>query len=170
MSWVSYMSFILLLKIMGFNQRFLCILFLCQILEALTYISYFFSVSQWITTFLALQPTVRGQSLKVWGVAREDATYLRNIWNSATRRRITKRRQLCAVERNPLSSVWHWHTIWTSFPFPCTCMNSYIPNLMFCWPCVILNQYSKTNLTHFSFSWLWIKTSYMFRALPAHPQ
>jgi hypothetical protein len=43
-------------------------------------------------------------------------------------------------------------------------------NLMFCWPCIIVYQYSETNLMHFLFILLRIKGLYMFRALLAHPQ
>jgi hypothetical protein len=42
--------------------------------------------------------------------------------------------------------------------------------LMFCWPCIIVYQYNKINVMHFSFSLLRIKGLYMFRALLAHPQ
>jgi hypothetical protein len=42
--------------------------------------------------------------------------------------------------------------------------------LMFCWPCTILYQYSKTNMMHFLFTLLKIKGLYMFRALLAYPQ
>jgi hypothetical protein len=40
-------------------------------------------------------------------------------------------------------------------------------NLMFCWPCIIVYQYSETNVL---FNLLRIKGLYMFRALLAHPQ
>jgi hypothetical protein len=36
---------------------------------------------------------------------------------------------------------------------------------MFCWPCIIVYQYSETNVMHFLFSLLRIKGLYMFRAL-----
>jgi hypothetical protein len=42
--------------------------------------------------------------------------------------------------------------------------------LMFCWPCIIVYQYSETNVMHFLFSLLRIKGFYMFRALLAHLQ
>jgi hypothetical protein len=42
--------------------------------------------------------------------------------------------------------------------------------LMFCWPCLIIYQYSETNVMHFLFSLLRIKGLYMFRALLAHLQ
>jgi hypothetical protein len=41
---------------------------------------------------------------------------------------------------------------------------------MFWWPCIIVYQYNETNVIHFSFSLLRIKSLYMFRALLAHPQ
>jgi hypothetical protein len=41
---------------------------------------------------------------------------------------------------------------------------------MFCWPCIIVYQYSETNMMHFLFNLLRIKGLYMFRALLAHPQ
>jgi hypothetical protein len=41
---------------------------------------------------------------------------------------------------------------------------------MFCWPCIIVHQYSETNVMHFLFSLLRINGIYMFRALLAHPQ
>jgi hypothetical protein len=42
--------------------------------------------------------------------------------------------------------------------------------LMFCWPCVIVYQYSETNELRFFCSLLRIRGLYMFRALPTHPQ
>jgi hypothetical protein len=42
--------------------------------------------------------------------------------------------------------------------------------IMFCWPCIIVYQYNETNVMHFSFSLLKIKSLYMFRALLDHPQ
>jgi hypothetical protein len=42
--------------------------------------------------------------------------------------------------------------------------------LMFCWPCIIVYQYSETNVMHFLFNLLRIKDLYMIRALLAHPQ
>jgi hypothetical protein len=42
--------------------------------------------------------------------------------------------------------------------------------LMFCWPYIIVYQYSETNVMHFLFNLLRIKGFYMFRALLAHPQ
>jgi hypothetical protein len=42
--------------------------------------------------------------------------------------------------------------------------------LMFCWPCIIVYQYSETNVMHFLFNLLRIKGLYMFRALLSHPQ
>jgi hypothetical protein len=41
---------------------------------------------------------------------------------------------------------------------------------MFCWPCIIIYQYSETNVMHFLFTLLRINGLYMFRALLAHPQ
>jgi hypothetical protein len=41
---------------------------------------------------------------------------------------------------------------------------------MFCWPRIIVHQYSETNVKHFLFSLLRIKGLYMFRELLAHPQ
>jgi hypothetical protein len=41
---------------------------------------------------------------------------------------------------------------------------------MFCWPCIVVYQYSETNVTYFLFSLLRIKGLYMFRALLAYPQ
>jgi hypothetical protein len=41
---------------------------------------------------------------------------------------------------------------------------------MFWWPCIIVHQWSKTNVMHFLFNLLKIKGLYMFRALFAHPQ
>jgi hypothetical protein len=41
---------------------------------------------------------------------------------------------------------------------------------MFCWPCIIVYQYSATNVMHFLFSLLRTEGLYMFRALLAHPQ
>jgi hypothetical protein len=46
----------------------------------------------------------------------------------------------------------------------------FILHLMFCWPCLIVYQYSKTNVMHFLFNLLRIKGLYNFRALLAHPQ
>jgi hypothetical protein len=42
--------------------------------------------------------------------------------------------------------------------------------LMFCWSCIVVYQYSKTNVMHFSFNLLRIKSLYVFRALFAHFQ
>jgi hypothetical protein len=42
--------------------------------------------------------------------------------------------------------------------------------LMFCLLCIIVHQYSKTNLMHFLFNSLRIGGLYMFRTLIAHPQ
>jgi hypothetical protein len=42
--------------------------------------------------------------------------------------------------------------------------------LMFCWPCIIVYQYSETNVMHCLFNLLRIKGLYMFRALLSHPQ
>jgi hypothetical protein len=44
----------------------------------------------------------------------------------------------------------------------------YVPSLkiikiMFCWPCIIVYQYSKTNVMHFLFSWLRIKPLHISR-------
>jgi hypothetical protein len=41
---------------------------------------------------------------------------------------------------------------------------------MFCWRCIIVYQYSETNVMHFLFNLLRIKGLYMFRASLAHPQ
>jgi hypothetical protein len=41
---------------------------------------------------------------------------------------------------------------------------------MFCWPCIIVYHYNETNVMHFSFNLLRIKSLYMSRALLAHPQ
>jgi hypothetical protein len=41
---------------------------------------------------------------------------------------------------------------------------------MFCCPCIIVHQYSETNVMHFLFHLLKINGLYMFRALVAHPQ
>jgi hypothetical protein len=43
-------------------------------------------------------------------------------------------------------------------------------NLMFCWPCIIVYQYSKTNVMLFLFNLLRIMGLYVFQALLAHPQ
>jgi hypothetical protein len=42
--------------------------------------------------------------------------------------------------------------------------------LMFCWPCVVVYQYSTTNIMHILFNLLRIEGLYMFRALLAHIQ
>jgi hypothetical protein len=42
--------------------------------------------------------------------------------------------------------------------------------LMFCWPCILVYQYSETNVMHFLFNLLRVTGLYMFRALLAHPQ
>jgi hypothetical protein len=41
---------------------------------------------------------------------------------------------------------------------------------MFCLPCIIVHQHTATNVMHFSFNILRIKSLYMYRALLAHPQ
>jgi hypothetical protein len=43
-------------------------------------------------------------------------------------------------------------------------------SLMFCWPCIVVYQFSETNVMHFLFNLLRIKGLYMFQALLAHPQ
>jgi hypothetical protein len=43
-------------------------------------------------------------------------------------------------------------------------------HLMFCWPCIIVYQYSETKVMHFLFNLLRVKGLYMFRALLAQPQ
>jgi hypothetical protein len=48
--------------------------------------------------------------------------------------------------------------------------NNIMLNLMFCWPCIIVYQYSATDVMHFLFSLLGMKCLYMFRALLAHTQ
>jgi hypothetical protein len=50
-------------------------------------------------------------------------------------------------------------------------LTSQYPSLfMFCWPCIIVHQYSETNVMHFLFNLLRTEGLYMFRALLAHPQ
>jgi hypothetical protein len=41
---------------------------------------------------------------------------------------------------------------------------------MFCWLCIIVYQYSETNVIHFLFNLLSINSLYMFPALLAQPQ
>jgi hypothetical protein len=41
---------------------------------------------------------------------------------------------------------------------------------MFCWPCITVSQYNKTDVMHYLFNILRIKGLYMFRALLAHPR
>jgi hypothetical protein len=41
---------------------------------------------------------------------------------------------------------------------------------MFCWPCLIVYQYSETNVMHFLFNLLRNQGLYMFLALPVHLQ
>jgi hypothetical protein len=48
--------------------------------------------------------------------------------------------------------------------------NSTFSCLMFCLPCIIVYQHTETNVMHFSFNLLRIKSLYMFRTLLAHPQ
>jgi hypothetical protein len=43
-------------------------------------------------------------------------------------------------------------------------------NLMVCWPCIVVYQYSETSVMHFLFKLLRIKCLYMFRASLAYPQ
>jgi hypothetical protein len=43
-------------------------------------------------------------------------------------------------------------------------------NLLLCWSCITVYQYSETNVMHFLFSLLRIKGLYIFWALLAHPQ
>jgi hypothetical protein len=47
---------------------------------------------------------------------------------------------------------------------------TYGGSLMFCWPCIVVHQYSEINVMHVLFNLLRIKGLYMFRALLAHPQ
>jgi hypothetical protein len=53
---------------------------------------------------------------------------------------------------------------------PSVICNKYSCDLMFCWSCIIVYQYSETNVTHLLFNLLSIKGPCMFRALLAHPQ
>jgi hypothetical protein len=46
----------------------------------------------------------------------------------------------------------------------------YLLFLMFFWPCIIVYQYTETNVMHFLFSLLRIKSVYMFRELLVRPQ
>jgi hypothetical protein len=41
---------------------------------------------------------------------------------------------------------------------------------LFCWPCIIIHQYSETSVMHFLSNLLRIMGLYMFRALLVHPQ
>jgi hypothetical protein len=50
------------------------------------------------------------------------------------------------------------------------CWDNQSNQWMFCWPCIIVYQYSKTKVMHFLFSLLRIKGLYMFQALLAHLQ
>jgi hypothetical protein len=43
-------------------------------------------------------------------------------------------------------------------------------NVMFCWLCIIVCQCNETNVMHYSFNLLRIKSRYLFRALLTHPQ
>jgi hypothetical protein len=43
-------------------------------------------------------------------------------------------------------------------------------NIMLCWPCITVNQYTEGNVMHILFKLLRIKGLYMFRALHAHLQ
>jgi hypothetical protein len=43
-------------------------------------------------------------------------------------------------------------------------------NLMFCWPCIVIYQWSKTNKMHFLFNLLRINSLYMLRPLLTHLQ
>jgi hypothetical protein len=50
------------------------------------------------------------------------------------------------------------------------CEKFWLEKSMFCWPCTIVYQYSKTNVMHILFSLLRIKGLYMFRAVLAQLQ
>jgi hypothetical protein len=54
---------------------------------------------------------------------------------------------------------WSWKCVYRNYVV-----------IMFCWPCIIVQQYSETNLIHFLFNSLRIKGLYIFLALLAHPQ
>jgi hypothetical protein len=41
-------------------------------------------------------------------------------------------------------------------------------NVIFCWPCIIVYQYSETNVMHILFSLLNVTGLYLFRALLTH--
>jgi hypothetical protein len=56
---------------------------------------------------------------------------------------------------------WWFNNIWVLL----------LVNLMFCWPYIVIHQYSRTNKTYFLvLSLLRISSLYMFRALLAHLQ
>jgi hypothetical protein len=66
-----------------------------------------------------------------------------------------------AKKKNLYILVTYWENL-------CPCAE--ICDLMFCWPCIIVHQYSETNVTHSLFNLLRINGLYKFRALSAHPK
>jgi hypothetical protein len=60
------------------------------------------------------------------------------------------------------SKDWHYNEMY--------CQYEVKANLMFRWPCIVVYQYSETNVMHILFNLLRIKGLYMFRALLVHPQ
>jgi hypothetical protein len=81
------------------------------------------------------------------------------------RQRVIQISGSCCLE--PRSEVQIQYTIWR-----CNFVNNSLSclkvhNFMFCWPCIIVYQYSETDGMHFLFSLLRIKGLYVFRALLA---
>jgi hypothetical protein len=100
------------------------------------------------------------------------------IWNSETRIPIHTAsyttRQI-SVSLKPAQKDKSWQSM--TLKHYVTSLNNESLNLssiqrtfiVFCWPCIIVYQYSETNVMHFLLSLLRIKGLYMFRALLAHP-
>jgi hypothetical protein len=83
-----------------------------------------------------------GGGFKCCCLVRKSMSVVRNVWNPQMH---------SVVQLFVVGTRWH-------------------KNLIHCWPCIIVYQYSETNVMHFLFSLLSIKGLYMFRALLAHPQ
>jgi hypothetical protein len=64
-------------------------------------------------------------------------------------------------------NMWTSFTVFLQFNYN-SCY--YAHYLMYCWPCIIVYQYSETNVMHVSFNLLRNKSLYMCRALLVHPQ
>jgi hypothetical protein len=68
------------------------------------------------------------------------------------------------IPNNSPSSPYRIFVITVWYVPDCHTRVCYLGCVMFCWPCIVVYQYSKTNVMHFLTNLLKIKGLYMFRA------